>query len=208
MFPNKKVILLNGKARSGKDTVAAMMKRILKNSNQKVEVVSFAEPLKEIISKTFDLDLSLLEKYKNNPDVHALKCINTNTFESEYTSDFREILQRFGTEGMKPVFGNDVWARLAAEKCKKSDSEWIIISDFRFLIEYSTMMKYQSNEDFQVFAFKVESDNPNILVSSHSSETELNSFEFDYSIQNNWGHLRETEEQIEHILFDVFKVQK
>lgn len=202
----KNVILINGAARSGKDTVARMMKDFLKSNNQTVEILSFAEPLKQIIASTFNISLEDLEEFKNKSDRYEVHRVDTHSFILHQKTNFRKILQRFGTEGMKPVFGENIWARLLAEKANKSSSNWIIVPDFRFNIEYEEMLKFQALEVYNVYAFEVLSDRGEIKESTHSSERELDDFEFDYTIDNIWGKLNETKEQIKHIFKDVFKV--
>lgn len=194
----KKVVLINGKARSGKDTSARIMARILKENGYTVEILSFAEPLKQVIADTFNITFDELEKFKNNPTEFSVQT-RTSSDKKVHVTDFRTILQRFGTEGMKPVFGNDVWARLAMEKAKYLNVDFVLIPDFRFLIESHRALSYVANDWFTVSFVNVYS---NLVNSSdtHSSETELNEFDFDYYISNEKGKLKETENQIKTIV--------
>ena len=58
----KNVLLINGLPRSGKDTLADYL--VDKYNYTKL---SFAAPMKAIISNTFDISLDELDAYKNRP---------------------------------------------------------------------------------------------------------------------------------------------
>ena len=201
----KNVILINGLARSGKDTIAKYMKEELNKREISTEILSFAEPLKQIIADTFDISLTTLEYYKNNADNISIECIkeNRNDFQVLEVTNFRRILQRFGTEGMKPVFGNNVWANLVVQKIKQSNAEVFIIPDFRFQIEADTILKLE-NEDIAYCRFMyIHSDMSTISENKHISENDLKDFEFDYIINNMKDKLHETKFCINELLFEM-----
>ena len=136
-----KVILINGVKRSGKDYSAQILKEELESRVKKVEIFHFAAPLKQIIADTFELSLKDLDKMKNNPDDYNLMGrtrLGAKTLDKLFMEfNFRTILQRFGTEAMRPHFGKDVWAKLLVDKVKRSDADVILVPDFRFLEEYN-----------------------------------------------------------------------
>ena len=154
----RKIILINGKKRAGKDYIANILKEKLGNC----EIMHYADALKQIISETFEISLEELENYKNeNVEI---------TFNGKRTT-FRRILQCFATEAIKPVFGNNIWKRIVLEKIKETNAEYIIIPDFRFPEEYiegSYTVKVLGGEQ----------------LDSHISEHALNNFKFDYIIDN------------------------
>ena len=78
----KKLILINGLKRSGKDYTAELIEEIIGD----IGIVSFAEPMKKIISETFNISLEQLEDYKNDE-----LGIYTE-FDTETGSDFLEIM--------------------------------------------------------------------------------------------------------------------
>lgn len=163
----KNIILVNGLPRAGKDTLADYLVE-----RYGFVKMSFADELKNILCRTFDISREDLDYFKNeNIELHYennLKCIN-----------FRELLQRFGTEGMKPAFGNSVWADLLYNKIKDFEHKNIVVSDFRFLCEY------QNHDNLNVKTILVK-DNRELPLEGHSSDVELyqNSFKFDYSLYN------------------------
>ena len=166
------MILISGKKRSGKDYVASLLKEKFE-SCYNYEIVSFAGKLKEIIANTFDISIDKLNKMKNEPECYPINFLHEPddiTF-IEKTTNMRKILQRFGTEGIKPVFGDNIWAELIEGSNRK------IIPDFRFPEEYQTI-KSNFGEVVTVFVEGGETND------NHSSETALKDFNFDFIIDN------------------------
>jgi hypothetical protein len=174
-----KIILINGKKRSGKDFVASLLQEQLKFHNKTSDIISFADPIKEIISTTFNINIGELNEFKNS----EMPIVVDN---SEITN-FRSVLQKFGTEAMKKWFGSGVWVKLLKEKTNKSKANFIIVPDFRFNCETISNITIKVKNDM------VES----AQVDSHDSENELNRFKFKYII-NNTGY--------RNIIKDVHKI--
>lgn len=170
----KKIILINGKKRHGKDFLARMLLSELKEQGKRAEIMSFADPIKSIIAKTLVITIDELEKFKNNPDMFALYYVqkNKNNNAAFQEINFRQILQSFGTDAMKEQFGDDVWVNLLKERVKKSNANFIIVPDFRFLCEEI------SSYTVKIINDDIESDD------AHRSENELNDFTFNYIIDN------------------------
>jgi len=161
-----KYILINGKKRSGKNFFATLLQGELKNLGYSSRIVAFADPIKDIISKSFGISINELDDYKNScTDILARSLILTN---------FRSLLQNFGTEAMQSQFGADVWVNLLKEKTKKENEDFIIVPDFRFLIEHIP----------DSITVKILNKNTDIDRDSHRSENELNDFKFHYYIDN------------------------
>jgi hypothetical protein len=174
----KKIILINGKKRAGKDYIGNIINEMVVNS----KVLRFADPMKEIIASTFDISLDELEMMKNESEEYGLeiKVYPNNQPDSvlKYI-DFRTILQRFCTEGMKPLFGDNVWADLCIKQALKNEVS--IITDFRFYQEYETAIE----QDVKVYTINIFNDNlPE--ADEHASERDLKdkNFKFDYYIDN------------------------
>lgn len=166
----KKIILINGKKRHGKDYLAQMLVQKLKEQGKSAKIMSFADPLKSIIAKTLDITIDDLEKFKNNPKMFVLHYI----YEKEKFKEinFRQILQSFGTEAMKEQFGEDVWVNLLKERALNSSANFIIVPDFRFF-----------SEEISPYTVKII-NNDIVQNDSHRSENELNNFNFRYTINN------------------------
>lgn len=173
-----KIIAINGKKRSGKDYNAKLLKEKLEDNGYSVAIISFAYPIKDIIAKTFNISVDDVELYKNESDEYGLEIkVYPNNQPSGVIKyiDMREILQRFGTEAMKPYFGKAVWANLTYNKIEEMGCDYSIIPDFRFPEEYRD----------DIITVKVKNDViDNSSTDSHSSENSLNDFNFNYIIDN------------------------
>lgn len=171
-----KLILVSGKKRSGKDYSTSLLAGSLCSRGYSVEIKSFAEPMKQILSVIFGVSLGTIETAKNEPHNFPVVMTQSNT-ESKavrFSTDMRQIIQRFGSDAMKPVFGDDVWAKLMKQYVESSSADFIIVPDFRFLIEHidpsATTIRIKCN--------LAES------ADQHVSEIELDDFAFDYTLNN------------------------
>lgn len=61
LYVNGTIIAISGKARSGKDTVAALIEKILLGTSRTPVIVPFAQCLKDVAAKTFGLDRHKLD---------------------------------------------------------------------------------------------------------------------------------------------------
>lgn len=185
----KLIIQLSGKKRAGKDTIAKYLTTALETAyDYKVEVLSFAEPMKEIIATILGLSLEDLDLFKNRHEIYKLRFINTESNTPLFSTNCRTILQLFGSDAMKKWFGNDVWANLLNQRIKDSTADVIIIPDWRFEIEEITSS----------LKIRISSNNCD-LKDTHVSETELDSYEhFDLLLNNDDYKL--TQQQIEWLV--------
>jgi len=164
-----KVIQISGKKRHGKDTIAS----ILMDKFPDAILLSFAEPMKQIIATTLGITLTELDELKNTD--HKV----------------RGILQRFGSEAMKAVFGEDVWAELLKRKLlKMPDNALVIITDWRF------------NCEVIEGSLKLRVNRPTLSIDTdaHRSELELDDYKyFDYILENVAG-INELEQLVYHLI--------
>lgn len=153
-----KIICVAGQKRSGKDTFAKVLVAEGKLQGKTVEVMSFAEPMKTIIAITLGITLQELEDLKNGPK-----------------NPHRGYLQRFGTEGMKPYFGKQVWYNLLLQRIAESSADVVVVPDFRF------------PEEVIPGALHTKVVRPSLVIDEadqHISERALDDFEFDVVILN------------------------
>lgn len=190
----KTIILVAGFKRAGKDTTAELIRDKL--GADRVNIISFAEPMKDILCITLGITRAELDAYKNDTDRFKLIVQDQNWFNNEI-NDFRIILQRFGTEAMKKYFGESVWVDLALKEIAKSDKEIQVISDWRCLVEYDLI----SEAELNVLTTKITGG---IIpdADAHSSELELIDFAFDYTLDNKEKHLDKLDRQVENLLVD------
>ena len=165
-----KIILINGKARSGKDFAAQILQKKLDRTIK----LAFADSIKDILCNTLEITRNEFDEYKNN--FYDLKY-------SDKSLTFRELIQNFG-ETMKEKFGNDFWARQLVDSINNpelSNSDYFIVSDFRFKIEYETLSKYLGQD--KIVTLYIEDKNIS-QDDKHISENALVDFDFDYYVDN------------------------
>ena len=172
------IIQLSGRKRSGKDWTATAIKQQLESHGYSVEVMSFAEPLKDIASIILDMPLSELELAKNNNDA----IYQTGSYYKEYLTTFRLLLQKLGTEAMKKYFGKSVWYDLLINRIEQSSADYILVPDYRF------------PEETIPGALTVRIHSTSVdLTDNHISETALDDFVFDHVLDNSNKQLTESD---------------
>jgi hypothetical protein len=162
------IIQLSGKKRAGKDTIANMFKTSLEAYGKSVEVMAFAEPLKDIVATILGVTKEQLDVMKNNPETHKIKISMLN-----HSTDARTLLQKMGTEASKKWFGDNVWVNLLKDRISTSDADYVIITDTRFICELLS----------EALTIRINSNMASSL-DMHSSETELDDYEFNITITN------------------------
>lgn len=193
------VFMFNGLKRAGKDTIARLLQEVLKEDfDLDFQILAFAKPMKNIISKSLGVTLEELENLKNAEDI---------MYFHNKERDFRKLIEDFG-QAVKEEMGQDIWARITWGKIEESiEAQGLgcIISDFRFPIEYP------SYSDYNIVTIKVE--NANVSCSGSLAETSLDDFHLDYYIQNDikWGNdaeemeiVEDLKEQLRFIISDYF----
>ena len=179
------IIQLLGQARSGKDWTASQFKAYFESQGKSVEIMSYAAPMKRIAATLFGISLEQLDVAKNNPATYPIYC---GEYGRDYIeTDFRQFLQRLGNDAIKPIFGDNVWAKLAKANIDKSTADVIIIPDCRFTVEL--------NEVGGTTVRIVNNSLPPPM--NHPSELELLNYVTHYSLDNTDHSL--TSEDIETI---------
>ena len=152
---NKKLIVLLGKKRVGKDTVANLFNDYTK---RKYELRAFAEPVKEIVSQAVGTASYVLDLYKES------RLVDVNGISSNLT--IRE-LYRKTADFYKELLGEDIFAKLMLRRLAYENYEFprVIITDMRFKVEYEQM------ELLDPIFIRVKRDMGN--MDTHPSETDL-----------------------------------
>ncbi len=168
LIPRVTVLGLSGWARSGKDTVADYLVE-----NHGYTKVSFAQPMKEAM-------------YRLNPRITVNEMSNTALRVAvdvygweglkERSPDIRGLLQRFGTEVGREMFGDDFWVDYALSNIP--DGAKAVIADVRYPNE-ANAIKALGGKVFRVSRDGVGPAN------EHASEHALDGYEFDGQIDNN-----------------------
>lgn len=127
------IIQISGKKRSGKDTLAQFLTQVYQSQSKSVELLSYAEPLKQIAADIMQISTEQLDSYKNDPDSYKIQTTNNDTLIS--VTNYRNLLQTLGSEAMKKWFGPSVWADLLNRRIQQSQADVIIVPDWRFKSE-------------------------------------------------------------------------
>ena len=188
-------ILISGYNRAGKDTTALMLKEIFEENQLKVEILSFADTLKNIACIIFNIEREQLDKFKNNETPVGTHewCKYCLEYNFKELTNFRKVLTDIGNEALKPIFGEDIWVKDIQKKIAASNADIIIIPDFRFKIEHINK------------AITVRVVNNDIVnKETHPSETELEDFNFDVYLDNTGYQL--TKEILSCKFADVYMI--
>lgn len=166
----KEILLIGGKARSGKDYVSDHIKNVLELNGKSVFKFAFADELKKYICILFNIDLDTLNSLKNSEE----------PFTKNGTT-IRQCLQRLGTD-IFSTYDKYYWTKIAANIINNTDYQYYIISDFRYPHE-TEIRSFVNNS--KIYTINILG-NPNnqIKANNHISETSLNEFSFDFVIDN------------------------
>lgn len=171
VFNSSKIICISGKARSGKDTVASMLKSLFEKDRQKVLIVHYADLLKFI----------------------ATNYAGWDNIKDEYG---RTLLQYLGTDIVRKE-NEYFWVNFVAQAIKFTSSivkyDYIIIPDCRF----SNEIDYWLDNEYEVYWLEVFRDQDSNLTDNqknHASEIGLAMYNriCPYTILNN-GTLEDLE---------------
>ncbi len=173
----KKIYMIGGKARHGKDTVANYIRKYYENNNQKSIILQISTPLKFYASKVLNWDGS----EESKP---------------------REFLQHLGVDIIRKNMGEKFLINRLIDDIKIlfEFCDVIIVSDVRMPIEFEEI-KCNFNNVKNIFIDRVNYNN-NLLKdeSKHITETALDSFNnYDYIVKND-GSLEDLEKKIFTIL--------
>jgi hypothetical protein len=157
------IIGLSGYAQSGKDTVAGLLIGLHGYDNR-----SFAAPMRDAL-------------YKLNPMVTKTDRLRdfVNIWgweEAKKRTDVRRLLQVFGTEIGREMFGENFWVDQVFKNI--SPSQKIVFTDVRFPNE-AEAIKLMDGEIWRI-------NRPGYApVNDHPSESSMDNWEFDSIITNN-----------------------
>lgn len=151
-----KIIMISGKAESGKDFIAQKVKKYLEQRNHSVLTIHFGDKLKFICEKYFNWDGKKDEKGRT-----LLQTVGTNKIRSLD----------------KDYFVNDV---LGILKLYNNNWDYVLIPDLRFINEYKLI-----NNEFKTTTIRKSRNKISSLTElqkNNQSEIEMDNFNFDYYI--------------------------
>jgi len=170
---NPKKYILTGKAQSGKNVVAQIIKEYYEKQNKKTVILAYAKYLKDYAKEIINWD----GKEETKP---------------------RELLQQLGVELIK----NKIDENLLINRIKEDIEIYsyffdvIIISDARFISEIENI----KDKNTTVINIKGLENNLSEKQKQHITETALNNYnQYDYIIENN-KTIEELKKQINKIM--------
>lgn len=173
----KKIIFISGKKRSGKGTVAKMLKKILINADE----ILFSSLVKQWTKEDFSILIKALNKIFKENNLSQYVTTNKHWGNGEKSLISRLLLQIYGTNIFRNRIDSNFWIKKIEEKIIKSNKNVFIISDVRFPNE----IEYFAKRDFDVFTIRVERQGIN-NKDEHESEKALDNYKnFDVIIENN-----------------------
>lgn len=200
-----KIIALSGKAESGKNFYADLLKQYIESSfNEKVCLIAFADVLKHTAKTYFG-------------------------WNGEKDEEGRSILQKVGTE-LRKKNNPDIWVNMTCDLIKfmSSEYDWFIVTDVRFERELLTLkMRFAEVYPVRIERFVVDVDSfeddcyramaviksyVNHLTKEqqkHSSETELDNYRGWYEIIYNYTSATCNEDvdcSATEPMYDIFKL--
>ena len=180
-----KIILISGKAGSGKDTAAEITRRILEEEYGKCTLIThFGDPVKFVAEKFFD--------WNGKKDEAG-----------------RSLLQWIGEKGRE--FCKTFWVDIIIGMLNAFRGQWdyVLIPDTRYLTEVQNMVSTPADawtED--PITVRIECQSPRREMTEeqkqHISEIDLDDYHFDWYI-NNDGNYAELETNIRILLRNIVK---
>jgi hypothetical protein len=170
------LIGLTGRMGAGKDTVCERIVALLAAEGERGCRFSFADPLKQSVCKLFGLTREELEEWKLSEGAFLLLGPHREDGEEEVKVDgymtMRMLLQRYGTEAHREVFGDTFWVdlgiRAAVDHRAHYPTHTQIFTDVRFDNEaYAILM--EGGRVFEV----VGPEGPTSPDAEHASERGL-----------------------------------
>lgn len=176
----KKIILISGKAESGKSTCAKYLKEKLESNGYRVATDLFAKYIKGYLK-----------------DYYGWDGVTKNEF-------YRTKLQIIGTDIIKEKLNFKAFhAKRIVEDIQViyDDFDYVLIDDCRFRDEVYTLKSIFPNECISVRINRLNHKSKlteNQL--NHRSECDLDDFKFDYVINTETSDIKEFENKIDKIL--------
>ena len=170
---NTKIILIAGKARSGKSTLSEYLKKEYEKENKKVIISPYTKYLKKYIEEITE------EKIDEN-------------------NKPRELLQKLSSDLIKPLLGTDFFIKRQLEDIKiyAYFKDVIIIPDVRFPKEIEDLKKEYNN----IVTIGIKRKEENDLTEEQKkdiTETSLDNYNnYDYLIENNNIDLKKEAQRI------------
>jgi hypothetical protein len=179
------IIGLSGYARSGKDTIADYLVE-----NHGFVKLSFATPMRESLYRLNPeiTDVSgLVYSFKQAVDLFGWEGMK------EFFPNYRNLMQRMGTEVGREMFGEDFWVQQALKQVTPETN--VVFSDVRYQNE-ANAVQATGGEVWRV-------ERPGVKAANdHTSEHDLDNYKFNHRIMN-YGPVEDLYQTVTTILTDL-----
>lgn len=175
----KQILLISGKAGSGKDLVASMLPGWKR--------VAFADILKDQVSSEFDIDRLSLDTQAGKAEVNHLGITN------------RRLLINYGT--FKRSRDVNYWVKGVRYLITDNNWENIVIPDFRFPNEFEYLKKRLPKSEYVIKTLLI--DRNSCIRINDPTETSLVDFNFNFTIHNN-SSIEELKKKVSSFSMDNF----
>lgn len=136
----KRVVLLNGPPKCGKDTIASHLVPYFAFQKMK-----FAAPIKRMAAGLLDMRTELIEDHKD----HEMNILCKETTSDEFgiaptyseKDTIRRLLIRISEDFLKPVYGDTFFGRLAVREMQRSSYSLIVFTDSGFATEATSIIR-------------------------------------------------------------------
>ena len=152
----KKVILITGYDRCGKDYVAEKLKEVFN-----AKVIHLADGLKDICSDILGIDKNILDGLKNKRGLVEIETSAPLATSKIYpiTYEVRKFIIKVA-DSLRARIGKKVFIKMTLDKVYDSKEEVIIIPDVRFMIEELEIAREIVKTKGKVVTLKVTGDLP------------------------------------------------
>lgn len=182
--------MVSGKARSGKDTFVDFF---IKNSSKYCRRFAFADPLKEMAKELYGWNGEktpegrglLIDVGQIGRGVFGIEHLNDRMLDSEIfglgADRIYQIKERFNVFKKYFTPSSTFWSDILYKNLllKSNHLDHVLISDWRFQSEYYAMMLYLGRD--AITKIRIHRDVP---IIDDISEKDLDTFTFDYHIDN------------------------
>jgi len=176
------IIGLSGYARSGKDTVAELL-----CLNYEFSRISFADPMRDAIIVL-------------NPKINSVTRVSDYVEEygwdlAKHNPEVRRLLQVFGTDVGRKMFGENIWIDMAFRQIKPNSR--VVIADVRFPNEAEAIKERGGK------VIRINRHNHG-AVNTHKSEIAMDNYMFDHVLYND-GTIDDLAENLFMLMRSVFR---
>ena len=136
-----KIIFVNGPPRSGKDTIAEILK---KEFPSHTHLEKFAQPLKTAIPLTYGITIDDWKDNLDTPNNKDLRCSQL------FDKTPREVQIEFSESFLKPLHGQRIFGQLAVRRIARVNFSWfdsVVISDSGFKEEALEVIREHGREN-------------------------------------------------------------